>query len=248
MKLIHGDCLEMMKDIPDNSVDLLLTSPPYSVGKEYDETVDIPTFLTAIFSKIETNGIFAWQTGNRIKDGFVYPMDLEYHHIFKANGFNLINRVVWTFGHGLHCTKRLSGRYETICFYSRSKIHTFNLDPIRVPQKYPNKKYYKGPKKGQLSGNPLGKNPTDVWNITNVKNNHPEKTEHPCQFPEELCERAISAFSNVKDTVSDPFMGSGTTGVICKNLNRNFIGIEKDETYFNIAKERINQPITGELK
>jgi adenine-specific DNA-methyltransferase len=128
-----------------------------------------------------------------------------------------------------------------VCVYTKSKNYTFNLDDIRVPQKYPNKKYYKGPKKGQLSGNPLGKNPGDVWDIVNVKNDPPEKTSHPCQFPEELCRRLVLAFSNEQDLVLDPFMGSGTTGKIAKLLNRDFIGIEKDEKFFEISKERINQ-------
>jgi adenine-specific DNA-methyltransferase len=123
----------------------------------------------------------------------------------------------------------------------RKNEFVFNLDSVRVPQKYPNKKHYKGDKKGELSGNPLGKNPSDVWDIPNVKHNHPEKTAHPCQFPQELAGRIVSCFTNEGDTVLDSFMGSGTTGIICKNLNRNFIGIELDENYFNIAKKRIEE-------
>ena len=149
------------------------------------------------------------------------------------------NRIVWTFGHGLHCKKRFSGRYETVLWFSKGEDYTFNLDDVRVPQKYPAKKHYKGAKKGQLSGNPLGKNPEDVWDIPNIKNNHPEKTAHPCQFPELLAERLIKALSPVGGVVLDCFMGSGSTGVPSLKNNRNFIGIEKDENYFEIARKRI---------
>ena len=113
------------------------------------------------------------------------------------------------------------------------------MHDVRVPQKYPNKRHYKGPNKGKLSGNPLGKNPGDVWNITNVKNNHPEKTNHPCQFPEELCDRLIKCFTSEGGAVLDPFMGSGSTGVVAHRLNRGFIGLELDLEFFNIACARI---------
>ena len=110
---------------------------------------------------------------------------------------------------GLHCKKRLSGRYETILWFTKSDDYTFNLDPIRVPQKYPNKKYFKGKNKGKLSCNPLGKNPSDVWEIPNVKHNHVEKTEHPCQFPVELVDRLVLSLTNEGDVVFDPFLDLG---------------------------------------
>lgn len=237
--LFLGDCLETLKQIPSNSIDMILTSPPYKIGKEYDESICLKEFIDSSINKLKDNGVFAWQVGNRVVDGFIEPIEIETHSAFKKHGFKLINRVIWTFGHGHHCKARLSPRYETICLYSKNKNHIFNLDEIRVPQKFPGKKYYRGPKKGQLSGNPLGKNPGDVWDIPNIKNNHPEKTNHPCQFPELLCEKLISAFSNPGDIVLDPFMGSGTSGVVSHRLNRKFIGIEKDLKYFEIAQQRI---------
>lgn len=137
---------------------------------------------------------------------------------------------------------RFSGRHETVMWFTKGGEYKFNLDPVRVPSKYPGKKYYNGSKRGQLSGNPLGKNPEDVWSIPNVKHNHPEKTEHPCQFPEALVDRLVLSMSSYKDVVLDPFMGSGTTGVSCMNTGRKFIGIERDEGYFKIANERISIP------
>ena len=166
--------------------------------------------------------------------------------IFTDLGLVPRNRIIWHFGHGLHCKNRFSGRHETVMWFTKGGEYKFNLDPVRVPSKYPGKKYYKGNKKGQLSGNPLGKNPDDVWQIPNVKHNHPEKTQHPCQFPEALVDRLVLSMSNEKDVVLDPFMGSGTTGVACVNTGRKFIGIERDEGYFNIAKDRIDRAMEEE--
>ena len=156
--------------------------------------------------------------------------------MFKNAGFRLRNRIVWHFGHGLHASKRLSGRYETLLWFSKTDNYTFNLDEIRVPSKYPGKRSFKGANKGELSGNPLGKNPSDfwddikddddklVWEIPNVKANHPEKTAHPCQFPVELAERCVLALTNNKDIVFDPFVGSGSSAVASIMHGRNFLG------------------------
>jgi adenine-specific DNA-methyltransferase len=159
--------------------------------------------------------------------------------VFAEAGLIPRNRIVWTFGHGLHCKNRFSGRHETILWFTKGKNYTFNLDAVRIPSKYPMKKHFKGDKKGQLSGNPLGKNPEDVWPISNVKHNHPEKTAHPCQFPVAICDRLVKSLSHRGDIILDPFLGSGTTGVACANTGRRFIGIERDETYFQIAQDRI---------
>lgn len=161
----------------------------------------------------------------------------------------LKNRIIWHFEHGLHCKKRFSGRYETILWFTKDKKnYVFNLDPVRVPQKYPLKKYFKGPKAGEYSCNPLGKNPGDVWDIPNVKYNHVEKTEHPCQFPVELVQRLILSMSNKGDWVLDPFLGVGTTIIAAILNNRKGAGAEIIEKYIKIAKERIRKAINGTLK
>jgi hypothetical protein len=133
--------------------------------------------------------------GNYISKGEVFPLDVFYYSIFKNHGLKLRNRIIWHFGHGLHSSKRFSGRYETILWFTKSDTYTFNLDSVRVKSKYPSKRHFKGPKKGEYSSNPKGKNPSDIWeivlrdweneiwNIPNVKANHVEKTEHPCQYP-----------------------------------------------------------------
>src|SRR5262249_45679680 len=88
-----------------------------------------------------------------------------FYDIFKDAGFKLRNRIIWHFEHGLHASKRFSGRYETILWFTKSEDYTFNLDSVRVPSKYPGKLHYKGEKRGLPSGNPLGKNPSDLWTI-----------------------------------------------------------------------------------
>ena len=154
-------------------------------------------------------------------------------HLDKNEQLLLRNRIVWTFGHGLNSEHRFSGRHETNLWFTKGNDYIFNLDCVRVPQKYPGKTFFKGKRKGEISGNPLGKNPTDVWDIPNVKANHVEKTEHPCQFPEALAQRLILALTNESDIVLDPFLGSGTTALACHLNNRRFVGFELEK---NILK------------
>ena len=186
--------------------------------------------------------------GNHVDNGEIFPLDAILYPIFKNFNLKLRNRVVWHFGHGLHCSKRLSGRYETILWFTKGDDYIFNLDPIRVPSKYPNKKYFKGPNSGKISGNPLGKNPSDVWEIPNVKSNHIEKTIHPCQFPVELVERLVLALTNERDIVLDPYMGVGSSVIAAIKHNRRGYGCEIVQEYVDIARDRINDFYAGRLK
>lgn len=244
-EIIHTDSLEYLKST-ESRFDLIVTSPPYNIGKEYEETKTLNEYkawlkhyVYQFYRVLKNSGSICFQIGNYVKDGVVFPLDCVLFDLFIQEGFIPRNRIVWTFGHGLHCKKRMSGRHETILWFTKSNDYKFNLDPIRIPQKYPNKKSYKGKNKGKLSGNPLGKNPSDVWNITNVKNNHPEKTAHPCQFPEELVQRLVLGMTDENDLVLDPFMGSGTTNKVCKMTSRNCIGLESKIKYIDIAKDRL---------
>lgn len=180
-------------------------------------------------------------------------MDIYYYEIFSKLGLKLRNRIVWHFGHGLHASSRFSGRYETILWFTKSDDYIFNLDNVRVPSKYPGKLHYKGPNKGKPSGNPLGKNPSDVWEILkqdwdscfweipNVKSNHPEKTDHPCQFPIELVERCVLALTNEESWILDPFGGVGTTVIASLKNNRRCVSVDKEKTIVILQKsESIN--------
>ncbi len=133
-------------------------------------------------------------------------------------------------------------------WFTRTNDYTFNLDAVRVPPKYPNKKHFKGPKAGQLSCNPLGKNPTDVWDIPNVKANHVEKTEHPCQFPVELVERLVLSLTNEEDWVLDPFMGVGSAQIAALIHGRRTIGADIEPRYVRIAESRIRAAEAGTLR
>ena len=205
--------------------------------------------ITECSRVLKDEGSICWQVGNYVNKGEIVPLDVLLYNIFIDLGFVMRNRIIWHFEHGLHCKNRFSGRYETINWYTRKgNKYLFDLDPVRVPQKYPNKRHFKGPNAGKLSCNPLGKNPGDVWNIPNVKSNHVEKTEHPCQFPVGLIERLVLSMTKEHDWVLDPFLGSGTAIVSALKHNRKGGGTEIKESYINITKERINDTINGTLK
>lgn len=263
----QGDCLDLLKQYNGVKFDLIITSPPYNIGKTYETKTTIEEYLSGqeeiieeLIKKLSPQGSLCWQVGNYVEHGEVFPLDVYYYHIFKKLGLKLRNRIMWYFGHGLHASNRFSGRYETILWFTKGDDYIFNLDDVRVPSKYPGKKHFKGPNKGKLSGNPLGKNPTDVWevlandwergfwNIPNVKSNHPEKTEHPCQFPVELVERCVLALTNANSWVLDPFMGVGSSLIAAIKNGRNAIGFERDKTYCDIADERIDALRSGTLK
>lgn len=266
-KIENSDCLTVLKKIDDGKFDLILTSPPYNVGKSYETKTSIEKYLetqeeiiTELVRTLSDKGNLCWQVGNYVDKGEIFPLDIYYYQIFKKQGLKLRNRIVWHFGHGLHASNRFSGRYETILWFSKTDNYIFNLDNVRVPSKYPGKRHFKGPKKGQPSGNPLGKNPSDIWeiieqdwekamwNIPNVKSNHPEKTVHPCQFPIELVERCVLALTNENSWVLDPFAGVGSTVIGAIKNNRNGMGIEKEKEYCEIANKRIKDLKEGTLK
>ena len=250
-----GDCLDFLEKIPDESIKLIVTSPPYNIGKEYEKKRQLQEYLkiqdrviSECVKKLKPDGSICWQVGNFVQNGAITPLDIVLYPMFTKHGLHLRNRIAWTFGHGLHCSKRLSGRYEVILWFTKSDKYTFNLDPIRVPQKYPNKTYYFGSRKGQLSCNPLGKNPSDVWDIPNVKYKHIEKTEHPAQFPVALVERLVLSLTNKGDTVFDPYMGSGTTAIAALLHGRNSLGSEKEPKYIDIMCERLNLLCQNKLR
>ncbi len=253
--LFKGDCLELVRQIPDGFCKLVVTSPPYNVGKLYEKRLKIDKYLKQqqeIIKEcvriLDDCGSICWQVGNYIRNGQIIPLDIALYPIFADFGLKLRNRIIWTFGHGLHASKRFSGRYETILWFTKSDKYTFNLDPIRIPQKYPQKKYFRGPKKGQYSGNPLGKNPGDFWDIPNVEANHVEKTIHPCQFPVELIERLVLALTDKGDWIFDPFLGVGTTAISGLMHGRKILGSEVVEDYVKIAKNRIRSAEQGNLR
>ncbi len=253
--VFQGDCLDLLKQIPDGSVRLVVTSPPYNIGKQYEKRSTLETYLEqqkAVIHEcvrvLASDGSICWQVGNYVDQGAIVPLDTVLYPVFSGLGLKMRNRIIWHFEHGLHCTKRFSGRYETINWFTKSDDYIFNLDAVRVPQKYPGKKYFKGPKAGQYSCNPLGKNPGDLWVIPNVKSNHVEKTSHPCQFPVELIERLVLSLTRESDWVFDPFLGTGTAIVAAIRHNRRGAGADVVSEYTRIARERIESAAAGTLR
>lgn len=249
-KAYLGDALDMGEVVESNSVDLVVTSPPYNIGKEYEEVVENSAYLeftknwvTKAEDKLSANGSFWLNIGFRKEsDGMQYiPWEYEVYPLIKEHtSLSLIQQVIWHYKAGVNCKYRFSPRKETWLYYvSNLDDYTFNLDEVRVPAKYPNQS-----KNGELKVNPNGKNPGDVWDIPKVTSGKgrasPERTDHPAQYPEDVIERIIKASSDPGDVILDPFLGSGTTMKVARDLNRSCIGIEIDDEYMDeIVKERV---------
>ncbi len=245
-KIIQGDCLQYMKNMKDESVDLIVTSPPYNIGKEYEKIMPLQeyvqwceTWLNELFRVSKPNGILWLNLGYVSVDNKGKAIPLPYI-LWDKIPFYIMQEIVWHYGAGVACKNSFSPRNEKWLFCVKNKNkYTFHLDKVRVPTKYPNQK-----KNGKLKCNPNGKNPSDVWDIPKVtsgKNrSSKEREKHPAQFPEAIINRILKCCSNENDVVFDPFLGSGTTCAVANKLNRNFIGIELRDSYFDIAKERLN--------
>ena len=253
--IVCSDNIPFMGRLPDATFKLVVTSPPYNLGKSYEERSSLDKYLATqervigeCARLLDDSGSICWQVGNYVKKGEIVPIDTLVYPLFQARGLKLRNRIVWRFGHGLHCKNRLSGRYETINWWTKGEDYTWNLDPIRVPAKYPNKRHFKGPNAGKLSGNPKGKNPGDVWEFPNVKSNHPEKTSHPCQFPIELVERLVLSLTDEGDCVFDPYAGVGSTVIAAIMHNRRGYGCEIVQEFVDIAQARLNALDSGTLR
>jgi len=173
--MLSGDSRETLKTLPDESIKLVITSPPYNLGKVYEKATALEKYLAELepilkelIRVLSPDGSLCWQVGNFVEKGEIFPLDMYYYPVFKSLGLKLRNRIIWHFAHGLHASKRFSGRYEVLLWFTKTDAYTFNLDDVRVPSKYPGKTHFKGEKFGQPSGNPLGKNPSDIWPIVAI--------------------------------------------------------------------------------
>lgn len=270
--LFSGSALTFLKSLPIEPLfDLVVTSPPYNIGKPYEQVIALEKYkeqqreiIREILKRLRPSGSICWEVGNymvptRGNRGSVYPLDFLFHSIFQEENLVLRNRIIWRFGHGLHCRYRFSGRYEVVLWYTRDNDYYFDLDSVRVEPKYPGKRHYKGPNVGKLSSNPKGKNPEDVWdidsstwdepwNIPNVKSNHVEKQAHPCQFPVGLVERLLLALAPKRGLVFDPFAGVASTGVAAAVHGRRFWGCEILRDYVDIGASRVKDALNGKAK
>jgi adenine-specific DNA-methyltransferase len=255
LALLAGDRLALLTTLAPGAARLVVSSPPYNVGKEYETALATSDYvaqqeatLRECVRVLAADGSLCWQVGNAIGGpARVVPIDCLLWPVFERLGLKLRNRIVWTFGHGEHCKRRLSPRYETLLWFTKTDDYVFDVDPIRVPQKYPGKKSFRGPRAGQFACNPLGKNPGDVWEIPNVKSAHPEKTMHPCQFPVELIERLVLSLTKPGDLVVDPYCGVGSALVAALKHGRRAAGSDLSAQYVAIARKRIAALARGEL-
>lgn len=246
------DCLEAMKQIPEGIIDLTVTSPPYNIGKEYEKNLELEDYLVwcqnwmkEIHRITGEVGTFWLNLGffEVPEKGLAVPIP---YLLWDKTDFYFMQEVVWNYSAGVACKKRFSPRNEKFLWYVKDKKeYVFNLDDVRDPDvKYPNQK-----KNGVLRCNPLGKNPSDVWQIAKVTSGRnrssPERTAHPAQFPLELIERVIKVSSNVGDLVLDPFMGSGSTAECALRNDRFVIGFELEDKYIDFAKQRINSYLSS---
>jgi adenine-specific DNA-methyltransferase len=253
------DCLEGIKILPEGIINLTVTSPPYNIGKEYENHLKLADYLTwcktwieEIYRLTANNGAFWLNLGYLSIPEKAKGIPIAYL-LWEYIPFYLIQEIVWNYGAGVAGKKFFSPRNEKFLWYVKNENdYIFNLDEIRDPNvKYPNQK-----KNGKIKVNLLGKNPTDVWQfpkVTSGKNrSSKERTPHPAQFPLAVIERIIKASSNPGDLILDPFLGSGTTAVAAIKLNRSVIGFEINSNYCEIAAKRINDFIedqkTGSLQ
>ena len=236
-EIIHGNSLNYLKSVESNSVDLIIADPPYNLNKNYGNNSDSQTFDEYIdFTKkwiSESKRILKPNGTIYVFMGFRFISYL-YQILEKENGMNFINWICWHYTQGIGKKKGFSPRHDDILMFSKGKSHTFNLDSIRVPQKY-----YRS------RNNMRGANPGDVWEFSHIHYCQENRQNHPTQKPEGLIERMILASSNEDDLVIDPFSGSGTTLRVCQQLNRNCIGIELNEDYVELTKKRLSENFKG---
>jgi adenine-specific DNA-methyltransferase len=243
----NGDTLAYLRTLPNETVDLVVSSPPYNIGKEYESRKALAHYIeeqSAILAEchrvLKNTGSIFWQVGSYSNAGTLIPLDIRFFPVLEDLGMLPRNRIVWARQHGLHGRKKFSARYETILWFTKSEEFIFDLDAIRVPQKYQNKKAHRGDRKGEYTCNPDGKNPGDIWLFRNVKHNHEEQTIHPCSFPEDLIARIVLTSTPEGGVVLDPYMGVGTVAVVAKDLKRHYLGAELEPRYHNVAMRRIS--------
>ncbi|MGV3529138.1 MAG: DNA-methyltransferase [Flavisolibacter sp.] len=261
---IVGNCLEVMSLMKDASIDLIVTSPPYNLDKKYgkyddDRSMDeweelIRNVARASKKILKADGSFFLNVSpipdKKTKE--IIPLDAIAYYIFKKEGFYLRNSIVWHFNNMQNCVNRLSGRWEAILWFVKDiNNYKFNLNDIRLPYITKNDK--------RLEGG-IGRNPTDVWNfdlpssdfwyfdrVNNMTKNKLGLTDHPCIYPLPMIERILKMSTNPNDVILDPFLGSGTSCVAARKLNRTAIGIEYDEKYLPIIQKRIQNEGNKEL-
>lgn len=236
-KIILGDAISEMQKLQSETFDLIVADPPYNLGKDYGNNHDIKGFkeylefsrswLTEAYKMLKPNGTIYVFMGFRFVSYLYDILDRELGMFF--NGW-----IVWHYTQGIGKTRGFSPRHDDILMFTKSTDFIFNLDDIRVPQKYYRER-----------NNMRGANPGDVWEFSHVHYCNENRQNHPTQKPEGLLERMVLASSNEGSLVLDPFLGSGTTLRVCQQLNRAGVGIELNPDYIKMAHDRLRKEFFG---
>lgn len=232
-----GDAIDLFKEIESSSIDVVIADPPYNLGKDYGNNHDLKGFDDYLdFSR-------KWLSESKrvLKpEGTIYVfmgvrfISYLYDILDRELGMFFNSWIVWHYTQGLGKTKGFSPRHDDILMFTKSNKHTFNLDNVRVPQKY-----------YRARNNMRGANPGDVWKFSHVHYCNPNRQNHPTQKPEGLMERMILASSGEGGNVLDPFSGSGTTLRVCQQINRKAIGFELNPDYVEMTRLRLSEKFTG---
>jgi len=250
--IIYNKTSENMQEIEDESIDLIVTSPPYNIdihygnktqngktieskGCKYKDNLEESEYremLNKVFKEckrvLKKNGSIWINIKNRYQNNQIIPPFWIQEYFYE---FYLKNIIIWNFDWGGSTNTRFAPRYEYVFWFTKSnKDYTFNLEDVKIPAVNFRPDRYKS----------QNKNPSDVWKIPMVSGNFLERTSHPAQYPEKLIERIILAGSNKGDLILDPFMGSGTTAVVSRCFNRDYIGYEIEKEYVEMANNRLS--------
>lgn len=242
-KIIHGDALEALKKLPDNSVDLIFADPPYNIGKNFNGHIEkwkteeaylkwCYEWLDLCIQKLKPNGSFYVMTATQF---------MPYFDIHLRNKLTILSRLVWSYdSSGVQAKKYYGSMYEPILFCVKDKNnYTFNTNDILVEAKTGAKRKLIDYRKAVPTVYNSEKVPGNVWEFSRVRYRMEEYENHPTQKPIALLERIIRASSNAGDLVMDPFSGTFTTCFVAKELGRNSIGIELQDEYVKIGLRRL---------
>lgn len=243
-KIYNQDVLEGINIIPDGVLDLIVADPPYCLGKDYGNNSDklnpgeylewTYKWIDAVIPKLkETGSFYIFLTWRYSPEIFSY---------IKTK-LTMMNEIIWdrkvpSMGGS---TRSFTSVHDTIGFFVKSKKYFFDLDAVRIPydektKKARSRKIFEGAKWLEI-----GYNPKDLWSVSRIHKQAPERENHPTQKPLEIINRIVLASSPENGLVLDPFMGSGTTAISCINNNRNYIGFELNSSYCDIIKNRIKK-------
>ena len=236
-EIICADALQIFPELTEDSVDLVIADPPYNLGKDYGNNHDSKGFdeymeftrkwLNEAHRVLKPTGTIYVFMGVRFIS-YLYDM------LDRELGLTFNSWIVWHYTQGLGKIKGFSPRHDDILMFNKTSDFVFDLDAVRVPQKY-----------YRARNNMRGANPGDVWEFSHVHYSNPNRQEHPTQKPEGLIERLVLASTKPGSLVLDPFSGSGTTLRVCQQTGREAIGIEINPVFVDMTKERLSMPFGG---